>query len=64
MSSPFSIGEYTPILEINCKCEMTEELERTAFYNNISEFISCWFNDIIFSEGDNTYDSTGYLWQN
>ncbi|EAA0094400.1 antirestriction protein ArdA [Listeria innocua] len=43
---PFDVGEYTTISEINRKCALIEELEGTEFYDNISEFMNYWFNDI------------------
>jgi len=39
---PFEIEEYTPLEELNCLCELAEELEGTGFENDIAE-IQCAF---------------------
>lgn len=43
---PFTLGEYTPIVEINRLCEMVAELEGTALYHVLPEIQGYWFSSL------------------
>lgn len=41
---PFSVGEYTPISEINRLCEAVEEIDGLPIYAELKEIQSMWFS--------------------